>query len=268
MPFFKNESLNIYYEVAGMGPALLLINGLGGDTRAWGPLINCLKDSFTVVSYDMRSAGKSDKPADPFAVSDLAGEALALINHLGHKKISVLGFSLGGMIAMTLALNHPYIIDKLFLVSTVPSFRRPYPMKNEARELFKRTDVSEKLLSDVYKIIFGKEFKKKIPARDFVAFRLSDENPQPADAYLSQLSAVEGFDIYNDVQKIKAPACVIVGEDDNVFPMQNSVWLHEHISGSKFFQLKGVGHMAIVEAPDEIAKVVKFFGDVPQSVNV
>ncbi|MFH1653768.1 MAG: alpha/beta hydrolase [Pseudomonadota bacterium] len=257
MSYFNHENLNIYYEEIGSGEPLLLINGLGGDTRGWAPLIEHLKNKFHVISYDMRCAGQSDKPKEQITIHQLAEEALALIQHLGLKRVHVLAHSMGGMIAMDLALNHPDLIDKLFLISTAPSLNRPYAVSEKILTLFHRIDVSPELLAEVYETVFGTNFKKKISIDDYIKARMKDTNPQPTQAYLNQLRATELFDIYDSVAKIFQPACIVVGDQDKIIPPQNSKWLSEKIPNSKLLVLKGIGHMLPIEATDELSKIVE-----------
>jgi len=256
MPFFKYGKIQIYYENFGSGFPLLLINGLSSDTRSWEPLIRALNGKFQIISYDMRSAGKSDKPHAPLTISDLSNEAHALAKYLGYDKFCVLGFSMGGMIAMDLALKHPEAVRKMFLVATAASFKRPYPLSGEVLALLRRTDISYELLAKVYEIIFGPEYRKKVLVDDFVKFRMEDENPQPADAYLNQLGATATLDLSNDVQKISVPTCIVTGDSDKLIPPENSSWLHEHISGSELHTLNGVGHMVPIEAPPLLAEIL------------
>jgi hypothetical protein len=64
-----------------------------------------------------------------------------------------------------------------------------------------RTDISPKLLKDVYESIFGSKYRKKVSVEDFIRFRMSDENPQPAFAYVQQLNALDSYDLCEDVKK-------------------------------------------------------------------
>lgn len=256
MPYFKYNEINMYYEVAGEGPPLFLIGGLGCDTRLWEPLTNQLKASFTLISYDMRCAGKSDKPKSPFTVSDLADDACALIEHLGHKKACVLGFSMGGFITMEMSIRSPDVLDKVFLVATAPSFKHPYPVPPDIASLLRRTDVSPELLTQVHSSIFGANYRKKVPAEAFIKFRMEDPSPQPAFAYLNQLRACEANDLCDSVGKIDIPSFVIVGDQDKIIPPENSRWLKKQIPNSKLFIFKGVGHMVPLEAPEKLANVV------------
>ena len=256
MPIFDDEGRKIYYEVAGSGSALLLINGIAGDTRQWAPLVGELQNSFQTIIYDMRCSGKSSKPDEPFGISDLAGEAHRLLRHLGHKSSCVLGFSMGGMVAMSLACRYPESVGKLFLVATAPSASRPHPLSSRILKMFRRTDVSSSLFTEVYESIFGPEYKKKVSAKDFIDFRTSDENPQPAFAYLRQLEALESGDLFDEVERIKAPTIVITGEEDAVVSPANSEWLAGRLPGAALFKLKGIGHMVPAEATGELARIV------------
>jgi len=256
VPYSNQNGTGIYYEVAGRGPELLLINGLGGDTRFWAPLVERLKNSFCVITYDMRCAGKSDKPDTPFSVEELADEAHALLRHLGISCASVLGFSMGGMVAMGLAARHPGDVRRLFLVATAPSLKGPFPASERMLKMFRRTDVSPELLAEVYESVFGPEYRKKVSAREFIDFRMNDENPQPAFAYLRQMEALESFDLRAEVKKITAPATVIAGEEDSVIPPDNADWLSGQIKGSTLHRIPGVGHMAPLEAAERLADIL------------
>lgn len=256
MPFFQYEGINLYYEISGEGPPLFLINGLAGDVRQWEPLVGRLKSSFQIICHDMRCAGRSDKPDAPFSIEDIAEESRALISHLGHDSVSVLGFSMGGMVAMSLARRHSDIVRKMFLVSTAPSLKRPCPPSKQALKTFRTTDVSPQLFGEVYEIIFGSKYRKKVSLQDFIKFRMADENPQPAFAYLQQLKALEICDLFDEIKKISTPTVVIVGDEDGLLPPENSIWLNGHLSDSKLFTFNGVGHMVPLEAPDELADVL------------
>jgi pimeloyl-ACP methyl ester carboxylesterase len=218
MPFFKYDGVKLYYEISGSGDPLLLINGLAGDTRQWGPLIDEIKTSFQVISYDMRCAGQSDKPDKPFSLEDLTSEAYGLIRHLKHNKIQVLGFSMGGIVTMNLAQKHPDNINKIFLVSTTPSLKRPYPVSRENMEMLRRTEISNELLTKVYKSVFGSKYKETSSVDNFIKFRMNDDKAQAAFAYLQQLRSLESWDLYKEVRTISVPTIIVAGKEDKLIP--------------------------------------------------
>lgn len=257
MPYFDYNGINLYYEKAGAGPPLFMVNGLGGDIRAWSFLLPHLNKSFTTIVYDMRCAGKSDKPSDSFCISDLADEAKALIEHLGLDGVSLLGFSMGGMVAQDFALNHPDRLDKLVLVSTAPATRKMYAIPDSVMKLFVRTDISPKLIAMVYDVIFGSDFRKAHPVREYIDFKMNDDNPQPADAYLNQLNAIKSFDVRSRVRDIALPTLIVAGSEDRVISPKNAHWLNEHISGSRIAVFDGVGHVVPIEKPEKLAEEVR-----------
>ena len=257
MPFLKCNDVQLYYEKKGNGPPLILINGLGGDTRTLVPLVEKLVSSCTIVSFDMRGAGQSDKPKDAYTITQIAQDTIALMDQLCGGSAHVMGHSMGGCVAMELALRNPDAVRTLSLVSSFPSWDRPYPPSDELKALFAQTDVTKELLAEVYDTIFGPAFKERIPASEFIEFRMNDPMPQPAYSYLNQLSAIEKFDVCNEVAAIAPPTLIVAGNCDQVVPPNNARWLNEMIPDSELCILKDVGHVVPLEAPKELATLIR-----------
>src|ERR1700691_1665258 len=120
MPLTVVNGIELYYESHGSGDPLLLIGGLGLAVSEMQPLIEALAAGQRVIAVDNRGAGRSAKPPGPYAIEQLADDAAALAADLGVSRADVLGISMGGRIAMSLALDHPGFVDRLMLVSTAP----------------------------------------------------------------------------------------------------------------------------------------------------
>ena len=101
------DGRSLHAEVTGEGPTLLLIQGLGYATWGWERQAPALAERFRVVAFDNRGAGRSDKPDEPYSIELLADDARAAIEQLGSAPASILGFSMGGYVALTLARRHP-----------------------------------------------------------------------------------------------------------------------------------------------------------------
>ena len=101
------NGIELYYESQGTGPAVLLVPGLGADTRLFGGVIGPLAGTCQVIAFDPRGAGRSEKPPGPYTVEQMANDAHGLLDVLGIEHAVVVGYSMGGRIALSLALDHP-----------------------------------------------------------------------------------------------------------------------------------------------------------------
>src|SRR6476659_3386541 len=111
MPHAQLDGRRLFYDEAGEGEPLLLVQGMSGTRLSWGdPFLAALHEGgFATVAYDHRGVGRSD-PIDlaaPLAIADLAEDAAALLDAVGLETAHVLGVSMGGMVAQELALRHP-----------------------------------------------------------------------------------------------------------------------------------------------------------------
>jgi 3-oxoadipate enol-lactonase len=129
MPVADANGIRIHYEVHGEGRPLLFILGFGADVSEHTALIDQLAALSRIIAFDNRGAGRTDKPDAPYSIELMAADALGVMDALGVSRADVLGISLGGRIALELALGHPERVERLILVSTsarvVPSWACP-----------------------------------------------------------------------------------------------------------------------------------------------
>lgn len=142
MPAAHANGIELYFERAGTGPALLFISGTGGDLRVKpnvfdGPLAK----AFDLLAYDQRGLGRSEKPDVAYSMADYADDAAALMAEQGLDEALVIGLSFGGMVAQELALRHPGRVRRMVLGCTSPGgaggasfpFHEIEHLKGEAR---------------------------------------------------------------------------------------------------------------------------------------
>ena len=115
MPLARIYAGERYDEVVGEGPPLLLIAGFSGNTTGWLPVQPAMAEHVTLIMFDNPGAGRSCVPPGPYTIPQMAGDAVALLDHLDVDRAYVLGSSMGGMIAQELALRHPERVEKLIL---------------------------------------------------------------------------------------------------------------------------------------------------------
>ncbi len=115
------DGAQIGYRRVGNGPPLLVLNGFAATSADWDPsFIDSLASSNELILLDHRGIGSSTDDGKPFDIAQLADDAAHVIEALGPERTSVLGWSMGGFIAQTLAVQHPDRINKLVLLSTDP----------------------------------------------------------------------------------------------------------------------------------------------------
>jgi 3-oxoadipate enol-lactonase len=94
MPTVLVNDINIYYELHGAGEPLVPINGLASDVSEYGDIVRWLAQSYTVLAFDNRGAGRTDKPHAPYSIEQMAGDTAGLLQALGMKEAHVLGISI------------------------------------------------------------------------------------------------------------------------------------------------------------------------------
>ncbi|MBD0323349.1 MAG: alpha/beta hydrolase, partial [Aldersonia sp.] len=105
------------YRIAGDGPALLLIHGIGDSSAVWADLIPHLARRYTVIAPDLLGHGHSDKPRGDYCVAAYANGMRDLLAVLGIERATIIGHSLGGAVAMQMAYQFPQLVERLVLVS-------------------------------------------------------------------------------------------------------------------------------------------------------
>jgi 2-succinyl-6-hydroxy-2,4-cyclohexadiene-1-carboxylate synthase len=116
------NGLDFHVEIEGQGPPLVLLHGFTGSTRAWADIRPAVVASATMVSIDLIGHGASAKPADPgrYTLEHATNDLLALLDELGLETVDLLGYSMGGRVALHFALRAPQRLNRLILESASP----------------------------------------------------------------------------------------------------------------------------------------------------
>jgi len=255
----KANGVELYYEIIGSGPNLVLIEGLGVATWIWEKQTPELSKNFTVVAYDNRGAGKSEKPAGPYSISMMADDLAALLDSLKIPRAHILGISMGGFIAQDFALRYPAKVDRLILVATSAGGPDHVPMAPEVLALMFVTDgaprdLTRRKLALAYSDSF---MQKNSEVEHLIDLRLAD--PQPPHAYMAQAMAGAAFNLSDKVRQIQAPTLIMAATGDRLVPIANAHNLNKKISNSQLKIYEGYGHQFFLENADEFNReVVKF----------
>lgn len=123
MAFFYNEKNSLHYLVRGHGEPLLLIHGLGGSGADWAFQVAALEKRFRVIVPDLPGSGHSPPPRDEYAIAGFATALWSLLDHLGVSRTNIIGFSLGGAVALEMAAQRPTSVPRLGLINSLATYR-------------------------------------------------------------------------------------------------------------------------------------------------
>lgn len=246
----------LHYTRSGQGPTLLIIGGVGDSTRNWSAVSHKLSSQLDVIVVDNIGAGESPKPKGPYTIEQMAQAVRDLLDHLQLEHIHILGYSMGGKIAMQLAYEFPHLVQSLILLSTGPGWHEPFAPSQRISEVMDSHERSEKHFKEQFEILFGKTFRQKFKADSFVKFQMQNSNPQPEDCFLWQLSAVKNFDFRNKLKLLIQPTLILAGKEDLIAPPENSEWMHKQIPHSELKIFENAGHVVQGEQTKEFCDAV------------
>ena len=239
----------------GSGEPFLLIPGLGyagwSFTRQLGPL----SDAARVLAMDNRGSGHSDKPAGPYSIPQMADDAFAVLSQLGAIPAHVVGTSMGGYVAQTLALRHPHAVRSLVLVATTSGGRGSLGVPHETLRIWGMAATSgpEGFARATMPISFAPGWLQAHQSEfeELLAMRLSA--PTPIAAWRAQFDACATF-LRKGLRlgAITQPVTIIHGTADRVVPYENAAHLSRDLPQANVVTLEGAGHLCWIEQPDVV----------------
>ncbi len=261
MPFYKNQKANIYYEVHGTGPSMLMIAGMSSDSKSWQFILKEMSRHFRLIIFDNRGCGRTSTLGGLYDLKDMAADVAGLLNHLEYDRIHVLGHSMGGMIAQELALMQPERIDRLVLASSSPR------LSDKARLIL--DDLLDKWengfdMAEWFRIMFqwlfsreALENKKFIDAA--IIFALAYPYPQTLAGFREQVHAISSFDATARIGEIMHHTLIISGEEDILIPPDESMALTGIGGPVNFTLIGGAAHSIHAERPEAFTRAVLDF---------
>ena len=254
----------LYYEVHGTGQPLLLVMGIGYDSTLWTlAQVPALSQTFQVIIFDNRDAGRSSQATGAYTIADMADDMAGLMDALGIRKAHVCGLSMGAMIAMEFALRHPGRLDRMILTGAAGAPARAAFHPNMTWNWVKTNDGSGAIFAcQQFTWLFSTAFLRNRDAVQQTVDMLSRNlNPFGPPAYDRQARALLRFDVLERLAAVKAPTLCIVGEQDLLTPVHEGREVAEKIPGAKFEVIKGEGssHVVPIERPKEFNALVRDF---------
>ena len=253
----KANGININYQVDGPSgaPWVMFSNSLATSIAMWDDQAAALKNAFRVLRYDQRGHGETEAPAGRYAFGTLLGDAVALLDALGIGKAHFAGLSMGGATALGLAERHPDRLDKV-IVCDSPCQSTPQSSQQwEERIVVAQKEGIEALVEPTVSRWFPPETVAKNPphlAKVRAMFRAT-----PLNGFIGCAAALADHDYASAIASVKHPVLFLVGEKDAPAPAMRK--LHERLSGSRYVELPGAGHISNMDRPAEFNRAVADF---------
>lgn len=270
MAFVTSNDEQIYYQVhSKSGSPVIFLSGLGATSDMWFNQIDALAKNHTVITMDNRGSGKSAMPDEAYTMEIFADDVAAILDAEKIDKITIIGASMGGMIAQEFYHKYPDRVNALILPCTGvgpgdPECVLPEP---EALDVIGRDRPDspkeiEQLIKDTVACYFYPSFQKENPEIIDIIIKQQLENPQPEQAHERQIAACfYNINFSEKLKDIAVPTLIIHGEDDKVWPLANAQLLADKIPNSRLEVLKETATMINIERVEEFNKLVLDFID-------
>lgn len=251
------------YEITGNGNCLTLIHGAGDNLDMWWNQIPSFSSNYRVLTYDVRGYGQTETPPEGYSMSILVEDLYQLLKALGINETYVLGYSMGGRIAIGLTVSHPEVVNALICANSplVPLQRSAEQMREMARLREERMKVMEKqspeaAAQEFVTMVFSPGWPEKHPdvIEHYKKTRLRNDPKTSAIAMRSMTMA----EAPPDISRIKCPTLIIGGERDNLMGVDIIKSGQAAVAGSQL-KMMPTGHAAAIEMPVEFNTTVLQF---------
>ena len=232
------------------GPAVLFLNSLGTDLRMWDGVAALLPE-VRRIGLDKRGHGLSATPDGDWDLADLAGDAMAVLDHLGVARATIAGCSVGGLIAKGIALRHPERVSALLLSNTAARIGTAETWR--ARIAAVETGGMAAVAPAVLARWFAPDFLSRPEARLWETMLLRCD-PR---GYTQTCGALARADLTRDVGRIACPTLCLAGSEDQATPPDLVRATAELIPSARFVCLAGSGHLPAIDAPEETARLLE-----------
>jgi pimeloyl-ACP methyl ester carboxylesterase len=230
-----------------------LVHGVGANLQSWDEVARLLEPHFTVVRLDLRGHGKSGR-ITTCTLDDLAADVRHVWDARGIRRTHLAGFSLGGLIAQSLALSDPERIDRLAILSAVAGRTDDERAKVVGRLKLLKEGGIPAVTAAAEDRWFTVDFRARHPER--VAQRMAELLANDQSSYAAAYTVFATSDLGQRLGEIRHPTLIATGENDIGSNTRMARMMHERIKGSRLEILPQLRHSVLVEAPDRIAELL------------
>jgi 3-oxoadipate enol-lactonase len=261
MPSATVNGVELSYELRGSGPKLLFVNGTGATLATTSHLSGVFAETFEVGAFDQRGLGQSSPVEEAYAMSDLAEDALALVDHLGWDHFLLAGISFGGMVAQEIAVRAPGRVDRLALLCTSAGGAggSSFPLHTLADMTpAERAKVSVEILDTRFTPEWLERHDDDRAIAGLMAQHFARDKPEDVlRGEALQLAARRRHDVYDRLPGITCPTLVASGRYDGIAPPANGAAIAAQIPNATQRLFEG-GHIFFLQDPEAFPAVIAF----------
>ncbi|MBV9281141.1 MAG: 2-succinyl-6-hydroxy-2,4-cyclohexadiene-1-carboxylate synthase [Chloroflexi bacterium] len=257
------NGIQLNVEQRGSGPPLLLLHGFTGSVATWAPLMDALAGRFRTVAVDLHGHGGSDCPADParYRLDRAAGDVLALLDRLDIGRFALLGYSLGGRLALHLALAAPGRAHTLVLESASPGILDPQERRGRVESDERLARILEREGIEVFVERWEQHplfrTQARLPSTVRAALRAQRLRSDPRGLANSLRGAGAGIQepLVDRLRELRQPTLVLVGELDARY-RELGLMMANAMPAATLAVVEGAGHAVHLERPEEFLEIV------------
>ncbi|MGO9560032.1 MAG: alpha/beta fold hydrolase [Acidimicrobiales bacterium] len=254
------EVVPVAYRQSGSGTSLVLIEGEDASMTWWSPpLIQALDQHYRVTIFDLPGVGYSGPPNAPLSIDWLADMTAGLLGELGLSQSVVLGWGMGGQVAVALTMRHPMLVGDLVVADTGMPTAGSQAMTSSAARLLGTSTATptaiSRLMFPLAEVAARHEWlhdlQEQIP--DDVTSATISMQAHLESAFWTSTASVTGL------RAMHHPVLVIAGDDDEVFPSADATSLAGAIGGAQHYLWNGAGYGALLQDPPQFVSVLQDF---------
>ncbi len=249
-------SVGLHYVEAGTGPVLVMGHSLGLDHHLYDAAAARLAARYRVIRPDFRGHGDSPKPHAPYTLEEMTDDLVAFVDGLGLDRFAYAGLSMGGMIGMRLALRLPDRVSALVLMDTSASPEPNRVMYETWAGSARSRPPTEQDIAMFLSISVSPSYLRANPP-ELQALRARMLAGDSEGNYHAQIAVLRRESVLEQLSAIRCPTLIVVGEKDMPTPVPVASEMHARIENSTLVVIPGVGHLSILERPDEVTDAIE-----------
>lgn len=260
----RSDGRRLAWRQVGQGPPLVMLHGWSMSGAVFHEVATALSNDFRVFCPDLTGHGWSDA-GNNYSLDILTEDIAGWMNALELPDSAVLGWSMGGQVALKLAVNRKLSVSRLLLVSTTPCFcqkqnwRHGLPLA-QVRIMGKQLQRAYlKTLGEFFDLQFAEEDISPGRRRELLGLSVRDSRPQASEDCIKALNVLVAEDIREIVSEIDLPVMILHGTKDRIIPCDAGSYLAENIKHAQMHLIDDVGHAPFMSCPAECVRIWRSF---------